>query len=239
MTPEAGSGRRILVYGMQSSGASLFALLLGQIPESVVVVDLWAPHVAPPIRLDVDVVVKATIVALDFDEHLRSFEPSTTILFLRHPADIVASLHTKSYRDYAGTIEKKLRKYDETFQARSGFDLVVHYEDLVADPLATVSRLQDAGLPVPAGDPLFGRTAGEIVAWARATSTWCDRYYGQRWGLGRAHTDRLDHLEPAPSDGAADDQARALAAAHCPSVLAHYEGRAADAAADDPGRVAR
>ncbi len=51
---------------MQSSGASLFALLLGQIPESVVVVDLWAPCVAPPLRFDVDVVVKATIVAVEY-----------------------------------------------------------------------------------------------------------------------------------------------------------------------------
>lgn len=208
---------------MQSSGGSVFALLLGQIPRSVVVADLWAPHVCPPLRLDVDVVVKATIVGVDLEDHVRSLQPSTTILFLRHPADVVTSLNAKSYRDYGGTVERKLRRYDETFEARERFDLVLHYEDLIGDPYGTVSRLQDAGLPVPAEGPLLARTADEIVLDARASSAWCDRYYLRRWGLGGARTDRLGGL--APPLRAQDEQARFLLETCCPGVLAHYEAR--------------
>jgi hypothetical protein len=32
---------RLLIYGMQSSGASLFAFLLSQEPETLAVVDCW------------------------------------------------------------------------------------------------------------------------------------------------------------------------------------------------------
>lgn len=209
------------MYGMQSSGASLFALLLGQIPESVVVVDLWAPCVAPPLRLDVDVVVKATIVAVEYAEHLRSLRPSSTVLFLRHPADVAASLNTKSYRDYGGTIEKKLRRYEETFRSKDRFDLVVRYEDLVGDPHATVGQLQGAGLPVPRTDPLFARTAEEMVADARTTSDWCDRYFGRRWGLGSARVDALERLQATPRSS--DANAQRLAEALCPGILADYE----------------
>jgi hypothetical protein len=38
---------RILVMGMQSSGASTFLFLLAQIPGSVAVVDLWVGRPAP------------------------------------------------------------------------------------------------------------------------------------------------------------------------------------------------
>jgi hypothetical protein len=38
---------RILVIGMQSSGASTFLFLLGQVPGSVAVVDLWVGRPAP------------------------------------------------------------------------------------------------------------------------------------------------------------------------------------------------
>ena len=33
---------RLLLYGLQSSGASLFAYFLAQVPDSVAVIDLWA-----------------------------------------------------------------------------------------------------------------------------------------------------------------------------------------------------
>ena len=38
---------RILVYGMQSSGASLFTYFLAQRPDTIAVIDLWDGVVAP------------------------------------------------------------------------------------------------------------------------------------------------------------------------------------------------
>lgn len=229
------SVQRIFVYAMQSSGASVFAIFLGQIPGSVAVVDLWNPYVAPALRLPADLIIKATIGAVNIDAHLTSLRPTTTILWLRHPADIVASLTRKSYRDYGGTIESKLQQYEKVWEVRERFDLILHYEQLVRSPSTVSHILRDVGLAVPLSAARFERTAGEIVGHARSSSDWCHRHWRDGWGLGRARTQGLD--EPPQVLGPGRDEAWRIVRQYCPGVLNYYEeGAGRDAAAQSPSR---
>jgi hypothetical protein len=205
---------------MQSSGASISAVLLGQIPDSLVVIDLWAPHAAPVLDHNGTIVVKSTIVDVAYEDHVANFQPTATVLFLRNPVAIVASLTKKSYRDYGGKIEYKLRKYDRTFAARHNFDVVVRYEELTTDTARVVDRLRDAGIPVPVSAPNFDRAPTDIVAYARSLNDWCDRHYRTRWGLGGLHSEELSPLRPRA--GARNSEALELSHAHCPLIVDYY-----------------
>jgi hypothetical protein len=81
------SALRVLVMGMQSSGASTFLFLLAQIPHSVAVVDLWVGRSAPsPDILGLSssvqlVLLKATInTIVDVDGYIEQFKPDVSIL---------------------------------------------------------------------------------------------------------------------------------------------------------------
>jgi len=67
---------RILVIGMQSSGASTFLFLLGQVPDSVAVVDLWVGRPAPtPAELGLSEQVTCILlkVRIDYRAWLHGF----------------------------------------------------------------------------------------------------------------------------------------------------------------------
>ena len=79
--------RRIMVVGMQSSGASTFLFLLAQLPRTVAVVDLWVGRPAPrpedlDLATDVEaIVLKVTINAhVSVDQYLQQFQPDFSIL---------------------------------------------------------------------------------------------------------------------------------------------------------------
>lgn len=206
---------------MQSSGASLFTLLLGQIPDSLVVVDLWALSIAPALRYGRPVILKATIGSVPLEAHLASFEPDHTVLFIRHPVDQIASLETKSYRDYAGSIEAKLEKMDCLYAARDRFDTVTSYEELTGHPRQLIASLRSVGIDVPSGAERFERSPETIIAHAKDNSPWCREEWRRSWGTGRADIERLHPLRPATVERT--ERAWALARTHCPRLLAHYE----------------
>jgi hypothetical protein len=212
---------RVLIYGMQSSGASLCALLLGQIPRSIAVIDLWIPYVAPQLELEADIVIKATIGEVDYGKHLESFGPTRRILFVRHPIDIIDSLATKSYRDYGGKIEYKLSEFERMFEHRMTFDTVIYYEELVGGLGDLIARLGELDLELPESASCFFRTPEAIVTAAREQSDWCDRYFRERWGLGNIHASQLGMLRPMHS--ARTWESARLAERYCPTVLSHYE----------------
>jgi hypothetical protein len=90
---------KLLIYAMESSGASTFCYFLGQRPGSVAVIDVWSECLTPPLDIDVPVVAKATTTmthrAVD---HTASFRPDKTILFIRDPVAVYASLRARPER---------------------------------------------------------------------------------------------------------------------------------------------
>ena len=124
---------RVLVMGMQSSGASTFLFLLAQIPGSVAVVDLWVGRPAPrPEDLGLSdqvtcVLLKATVsTAVDVKAYIAAFRPDAAVLFLRHPAHNLKSLSTKFYKDTAGSPGQKFIALEDAFVRRGAlFQLTI------------------------------------------------------------------------------------------------------------------
>ena len=217
---------------MQSSGASLLALLVGQIPRSVVIVDLWTSYLAPRLVSPETTVIKAVISDIPLSAHLESYRPTMKILNLRHPIDVVASLEDKVYRDEGGTLKEKLLILEQTFIAREQFDLTIFYEDLISHPGTVLRQLRDAGISLPRRAEKFHRNPASIVSTACEASHWCRLHYNNGWGLGNAHLhtgDNLVSIHDLQTPPRRDDPGiRALALEACPSLLGHYVERAAE-----------
>jgi len=218
MTAE--SQPRVLIYGMQSSGASLLALLAAQASETLAVIDLWNPEVAPEISHAGPIVLKATTGPVSLTAHIARFRPTALVLMLRHPFDQISVLGNESFRDYALPIEAKLRTFDRVFAHADDFDAVVSYEQLIAGPSSVAAALRNTGLPLPADAHLFPRSVQEVVAYAREHSSWCEKHWRTRWGTGRLDPTNLATLRVPPVRQTSE--AMSLAREHCPALLMHY-----------------
>jgi len=138
---------RLLIYGMQSSGASSLAYLLAQRSECAAFIDIWTLYAAPALADDGgDIVAKVVVTtAFPLSLHQERFRPDRTILFLRHPEANYLSLASKQYRHHCGFLEEKFAVLDEMFVRNRGIDAIVHYEDLVFDPLGTFDAIAGLG----------------------------------------------------------------------------------------------
>src|SRR5262249_909922 len=110
---EKSSGERtimkILLYGMQSSGASTICLLLAQKPNWLGFIDVWSMFAAPTIPAGQDAVAKVVATTgFPLALHKERFQPDATFLVLRHPFDLVSSLERKAYANDDGLMEEKL-----------------------------------------------------------------------------------------------------------------------------------
>ena len=75
---------RLLFYGMQSSGASIFALIAAQAPDCVAFIDIWSMYVAPRLATKHDVVAKVVVTAsYPLQLHRERFRPDLTVLVLK------------------------------------------------------------------------------------------------------------------------------------------------------------
>lgn len=185
---------RILLYGMQSSGASLIAFFLGQSPRAVAVVDLWNQYLAPDLETrDADPVIVKCVVADSFslEDHRRSFGPDRTVLVLRHPVHNYVSLSRKEYSEQSGSIDDKFRLLERSFREREQFDVAIMYEEFVRDPGGTVRRLRAAQIPAEESFYDFPRTQEEILRFNAEQSDWCERFYEVRWGFGNVRGDAV------------------------------------------------
>src|SRR2546428_7054869 len=109
-----GGEMRLMVYAMQSSGASLFTYFLAQRPGSLAIVDVFATSLCPSLETDEDVLVKCTIAGdHKLEDHAERFRPDATLLFLRDPVRNYLSLRTHWYRDHGGRIDDKFRLLEE------------------------------------------------------------------------------------------------------------------------------
>lgn len=139
---------KILVYGLQSSGASLFTYFLSQKPHTLGIVDLNNHRVCPQLQSEHDIAFKAVITTKwSLQDHLDSFRPDRTILFIRNPYNNYYSLMRKAYADKSGTIDDKFRQLETLFCNRAQFDLTLFYEDFIADANETVRKPNSIGWP--------------------------------------------------------------------------------------------
>lgn len=215
------SSPRVLFYGMQSSGASLAAFLGAQSPRTLAVIDLWNPELAPALAQHDSVVLKATTGPIDIDVQIDRFEPTATVLVLRHPVDQISTLNRRSYRDYATPLEEKLATFDRVFSQRaSEFTFVLAYEDLVEHPQRAARALTGIGLDLPPEAHEFPRALTDVISYAREHSSWCQEHWRTKWGTGRVDPSSVAPLASKPVSRTAE--ALALAQRYSPALLEHY-----------------
>ena len=211
---------RLLIYAMQSSGASSFCYVLGQRPDSVAVVDVWSRGVTPFIETPHPVVAKATVnMILSIDDHVASFRPDRTILFVRDPVATYASLAKYDYANRFGTIDEKMARCDAEFAQSARYDAVLRYEDFVSRDLGVLAKLAELGWPCEASWYDGPRDLRAIHAFNCAASPWLARHWNDGWGFG--------NIRPGPiRTGLARRPGRPDIAAHVaelsPALSAHY-----------------
>jgi hypothetical protein len=93
------AGRRILIYAPASSGGSLLAYMLAQLPASVAILNLRNSQLPPTPEELSDVPSESTVIVKassdsDFSlfDHVKAFRPHIKVLVVRHPAHIRAGL---------------------------------------------------------------------------------------------------------------------------------------------------
>lgn len=176
--------KRLLVYGMQSSGASTFCYFLGQRPGSIAIIDVWSRAVAPLIETACPVVAKATVTATRYaTDHIASFRPERSILFVRDPVAVYASLIKYPYANRFGRIEDKMRLLEREFVSGQ-WDAVIRYEDFVTRDPAVVTQINALGWDCAAYYWEMPRSLVQIRDFNVSASSWCARHFEDGWGFG-------------------------------------------------------
>jgi hypothetical protein len=217
---------RLLIYGMQSSGASTLAFLLGQKPDCAAFVDIWAMYAAPTMPdatvSGCDDVVAKVVVTTSFPLalHQERFRPDRTILMLRHPVVNHRSLAQKPYRHHCGFMEEKFPILDRLFHQGSGYDLIVHYEQMVFDPARVLHMVGGLGWPCDPGYLSLARGHQDMVDFnARHFPSVVERL---QYGAGKHRSRQIE-----PRYAALDEVGETAEVADwCPHVLSHYESLA-------------
>lgn len=191
---------KILIYGMQSSGASLLAYTLAQKVDCLAFVDVWNMYAAPHIGTEKDCVAKVVVTtAFSLEEHKSRFRPDVTLLALRHPVDNYYSLQGKSYANESGLIDEKFSLLNETLCSEKGFDAIFHYEDLVFCPRDIIASSRALGWKIGYEALLFPRSLSVIERNNKEYSP--ETELQLRYGTGNIHRngplpDRIRFSEP-------------------------------------------
>ena len=213
---------KLLVHGMQSSGATSFALFLAQRPDCLALVDIANNFAAPRIVPPMDMVAKTVVTtAYPWAVHVERFRPDRTILLLRDPRDNYASLATKNYRNYSGLIDEKFLLADQIFAERGRFDTTILYEDFVARDPAVMTAVNGLGWPVEEAYFSYTRRHEEIIAdlWRHAPHLVTDMDFTFGNVRGR-------EVSPHFRDKPRSENMETLLDTLCPRLLAHYRNRA-------------
>jgi len=178
---------RVLLYGMQSSGASVLALTLAQKADSLAFIDIWNMFAAPELETQRDSVAKVVVTsAFSLEVHRQRFRPDVTCLVLRHPVDTYYSLQGKSYANESGLIDEKFVILEKVFLAGKGFDHVVYYEDFVFSPRGLIDLCNDIGWLITCDALLFSRRQQDIQDTNAAA---CPGIHERlKYGVGNVHT---------------------------------------------------
>jgi len=180
---------KILIYGMQSSGASLLSWLLAQSPNSLAIIDLWSWENIPDFSdvKNVEHIIVKCCVSNKYSliDHTKSFDPDIKILFIRHPEANFTSLKNKTYANESGNLITKFLILDNIDY--KCFNLVIRYEDLVNNPSLVISNLKKIGVSVEPAYLSFKRNKKDIFKFNIEHSEWCKKYYKIKWGFGNIY----------------------------------------------------
>ncbi|WP_148294347.1 hypothetical protein [Azospirillum sp. B506] len=209
---------RVLVYGMQSSGATAFTLFLAQRPDCLALVDVANNFAAPRIASPVDMVTKVVVTtAYPLAVHIERFRPDRVVLLLRDPRDNYVSLRTKNYRNHSGLMDEKFLILDQVFAERDRFDAVIRYEDFVARDPAVLETVRGLGWPVEEDFYTYRRRHDEMLEalWRHAPGLMAEFefVFGNVQGTGVS-----DRFRDKPREEEVESRLEAL----CPRLLAHY-----------------
>jgi len=212
---------RILVYGMQSSGATAFTLFLAQRSDCLALVDVLNNYAAPRIDTPMDMVAKVTMTtAYPLPVHIERFRPDRLVLLLRDPHDNYQSLRKKNYRNHSGLLEEKFLILDQVFAERAHFDEVIHYEDFVARDPAVPAAMERLGWPVEEGFYDYKRRHDDLMGalWTHVP----DLHDRLELNFGNVQGHAVsDKYRDKPRDPEVEERLQIL----CPRLLAHYRSR--------------
>jgi hypothetical protein len=212
---------RLLVHGMQSSGATAFTLFLAQRPDCLALVDILNQFAAPRLNTSLDVVAKVVVTtAYPLAVHAERFRPDRTILLLRDPRDNYQSLRSKHYRNYSGLIDEKFQIIEQLFAEPQRYDAVIEYEDFVARNPDVLIQLARLGWAVDASCYQYRRGHEELFGALHAHVPELFDHMEMSFGnvQGREVCERV---HGKPRDSRVDAHLEVL----CPRLLAHYRTR--------------
>lgn len=212
---------RLLVYAMQSSGASTFAHLLAQRPDSLALVDVLNMYAAPRIEARVPALAKCVVTtSFPLDLHVERFRPDRTVLLLRRPYDNYYSLKSKPWRNHSGLIDEKFEVLERVFRERGRFDAVILYEDFVERRPHVFEALAGLGWPVEESWFGFPRSQNDIANYIWEHEP--DLFQRFELAFGNFHHGGVSgRFERKPFEPEIDARVRAL----CPGVAAFYDER--------------
>lgn len=212
---------RLLVHGMQSSGATAFTLFLAQRPDCLALVDVLNNYAAPRVTTALDMVVKVVVTtAYPIAVHMERFRPDTVLLLLRDPRDNYQSLRTKNYRNHSGLLDEKFILIDQLFAERDRFDAVIAYEDFVARDPSVPETLAALGWPVDESFYEYRRRHEELLCalWTHVP----DLHQRMEFAFGNVRGRAVsESFRDKPRDPELDAHLERL----CPRLLAHYRER--------------
>ncbi len=219
---------RLLIHGMQSSGATAFARMLAERPGCLAMTDIANQFAAPRVTTPLDFVAKAVITtAYPLATHVERFRPDRVVLFLRDPRDNYESLRTKPYRHHSGLMDEKFILLDQLFAERQRFDAVIHYEDAVTAHPLVLAEMARLGWPVRPDWYRYTRSYDDILSslWAAEPALMeMDTVFGNARGSS---------LSDAFRDKPRNPETEALLERLCPRLLTHYRAGDPDG---QPGR---
>lgn len=221
---------RILVYGLQSSGASLFTYFLGQLQNSFALIDVSARRKAPVASFfqnyeqkNTKIITKCTITAIPYQNIVDLYKPDLRILFIKNPFQNFMSLKQKRYRRTGGTLFNKIRLLESYFnQSEQLFDCVIKYEDFLNNRELVISQLNKIGLDVNKEMYNFNKDVMEVSS-EGLKNKWKLNRIDVRVGYGNIHLDSLN--KPILNYNKVyevDSHSARIVKRYCPQLVKYY-----------------
>lgn len=169
---------RILVYGLQNSGASTITVAIGRRRECICIPDLYSWYLPPAALANHhDVILKCVInTRHSWHKIVEVFKPDITVLVYRSPISNYLSLANKSYANELGSIREKFEIANSCLHGQ--FDYKIRYEDFLADG-------EDSQIAIKKMESQkVERSIGEILSYNFKANSWCLETYQREWAFG-------------------------------------------------------
>jgi hypothetical protein len=175
---------KILVYGLQSSGATLFAYFLSQKPRTIGLPDLWANYWSPDCSdVKFDMVLKCVVTKNNpIEGHIERYNPNIKILFLRNLRENKQRLCKKPWANENGTPEEKIEILNKIDKKK--FDYVVTYDKFLSKKVPFFSEKFYE----------FNRSKNDIINFNFDNFKWSKDNINRKWGFGEIHFEKKQHI---------------------------------------------